>query len=328
MTKDLLCGISFLLITGLAACTRSGKKSVDPQGPAAVPTYRIAYNVHFPDSLHPDNYEIFSMALDGSDVRNLTGNPDVAWAYAAQGGKVYFLSDRDTTARHLFLYRMNADGSQVHRISDLRMQDSWFGLRRGGAELLVCPYPGTDSSLYLIDSSGSLIRKIRTQTPFANDPVFSPDGNRIAFRGKTRPSKRDPGYEEAIYVSRLDGTGHQKISNYPQSDTTAEWYAYRAGPPRWHPQEDFISYQSKRNGKYSLYAALPDGSKEWKLTENLYDEGWHDWSPDGRWLAIELFDPGQEQFHIGLMDWRTREMKVLTDSTFKYQQAPVFVQTD
>ena len=77
-----------------------------------------------------------------------------------------------------------------------------------------------------------------------------------------------------------------------------------------------------------MYAALPDGSGEWKLTENPQEEGWHDWSPEGNYLAIELFDAGQSRFQIGLMDWRTGEMKVLADSTFAYQQAPVFVTMD
>lgn len=321
----LFCSLGLLLICcGDKSGTARGKQGDTPKAPS----FRIAYNVHLPDSTNPDNYEIFSMDMDGSHRKNLTRNPDVAWAYLSEGGRIYFLSDRDTTGRHLFLYCMNADGSRVRRISGFQMQDSWMGARKGGAELIVCPHPSVDSVLYLIDSTGNLIRKVPTQVRFASDPAFSPDGNRIAFRGKNKASKKEPGYEEAIYVSRLDGSGHTRVSKYPENDTTAEWYAYKAGPPRWHPTSNFISYQSKRNGKYSLYAALPDGSREWKLTENPQEEGWHDWSPDGNYLAIELFDAGQSRFQIGLMDWRTGEMKVLADSTFAYQQAPVFVTMD
>ncbi|MBT8218909.1 MAG: PD40 domain-containing protein, partial [Bacteroidia bacterium] len=121
------------------------------------------------------------------------------------------------------------------------------------------------------------------------------------------------------------GSNSLQLTQYPASDTTAEWFAYKAGPPRWHPTENYITYQSKQNGKYSLYAVTPDGQKHWKLTDNAQDEGWHDWSPDGRWLAIELFDSEQTQFHIGLMNWETKELNILTDTTYQYQQAPVFV---
>ena len=44
-----------------------------------------------------------------------------------------------------------------------------------------------------------------------------------------------------------------------------------------------------------------------------------------KWLAVELFDEAQTTFDIYLMNWQTRELKQLTDST-KYEQAPVFVE--
>ena len=44
-----------------------------------------------------------------------------------------------------------------------------------------------------------------------------------------------------------------------------------------------------------------------------------------KWLVIELFDNEQTQFHIGLMSWETKEMKILTDSTYQYQQCPNFI---
>lgn len=73
-----------------------------------------------------------------------------------------------------------------------------------------------------------------------------------------------------------------------------------------------------------MYAITPGGDQR-KLTDNPQNEGWHDWSPDGNWLAIEFFDDQQSQFHIGLMDMNSKSVQILTDTTYKYQQAPVFV---
>ena len=283
----------------------------------------IAYNV-LVDAEH-DNYDIFTMSLDGSNKRNITNHPDVAWTYLASGKYIFFISDRDTTNRVTFLYEMKADGSATRRISDLRLRDSWMGVRKDGHELVVSPHPSVDSLLYLIDREGRVIQRLATGMPYATDPTFSPDGTKIAFIGKNRKARRDPAFKAEIYIMNMDGTNLKKLTQYPATDTTAEWFAYKVGPPRWHPEEDFITYQSKQNGKYSLYAVTPDGSKNWKLTNNPQEEGWHSWSPDGKWLAIELFDAHQTQFNIGLLDWHTKEMKVLTDSTYKYQQAPVFV---
>lgn len=318
--RGLLCLIPLL---GLVSC---GGKDTPPVIDTPAPHYRIAYNVSVPDSLRPDDYEIFTMELDGSDKQNVTNHPDVAWTYLAHGNRIFFISDRDTDSRNYFLYEMQYDGSGVRKVSDIRLQDSWMDVRKEGTELIVMPHPSVDSVFYLISMDGRLLRKIQVPVPYVSDPAFSPDGEQIAFRGQNKRSKREPGYEEAIYVARLDGSGLTRISNYPAQDTTAEWYAYKAGPPRWHPSGEFISYQSKRNGKYSLYAARPDGSQEWKLTQNPQSEGWHCWSPDGKWLALEIFDVDETQFHIGLMDWESRQLRILTDTTYKYQQAPVFVE--
>lgn len=173
--------------------------------------------------------------------------------------------------------------------------------------------------------NGILIQRVETGLPSFSDPVFADDGKKVVFRGGTKKSKREADYHEELYCINTDGTDLKQLTDYPESDTTAPWFAYKAGSPKLHPTENFITYQSYQDGKYSLYAVTLDGEKQWKLTENPENEGWHDWSPDGKWLAIELFNNEQTQFHIGLMDWETKEIKILTDTKYHYQQAPNFV---
>ncbi|MEQ9426931.1 MAG: hypothetical protein RJQ09_21085 [Cyclobacteriaceae bacterium] len=286
--------------------------------------YRIAYNVYLPDS-SGENYDIFIMNLDGSDKRNITNHQDIAWVYSSTPDKLLFLSDRDSSYRSFSFYSMDHEGGQVTKISDFLLRDSWLGSRKNGTEFIVNPSPKIDSVFHIIDDKGELLSRVDTQLPFASDPTFSPDGKQIAFRGALKKSKREPSFNEAIYVMKDDASDLNRITKYPESDTTANWFDYRAGAPRWHPSGDFISFQSFQKGKYSLWAVSMDGSEQWKLTENPQNEGWHHWSPDGKWLVIELFDNDQTQFHIGLMEWKTKELQILTDSSFKYQQAPVFV---
>lgn len=287
--------------------------------------YLIAYNVYAPDSTNDDNYEVFTMEFDGSNKINITNNPDVAWTYLSFESTLFFLSDRDTEGRIYYLYEMDSKGENINKITDTRMADSWMGIRNDGQELIVTPHSSVDSCFYIIDRNGSVLKKIYTGLVRSTDPAFSPDGNKIAFCGSNRKSKREEGFEEEIYVMNEDGTGLLQLTHYPKSDTTAPWYAYKAGPPMWHPSGGFITYQSYQNGKYSLYAVRPDGSEQWKLTDNPQQEGWHRWSPDAKWLAIELFDHVESQFNIGLMNWDTKDLTILTDTVYKYQQAPVFV---
>ncbi len=329
MYLTLTCRLLFIgvVVSLYSSCTGTNQEQKDTSPAIPQDQLLIAYNVYAPDSTSEDNYEVYTMRLDGSDVRNITGHPDVAWTYMAHGQTIFFISDRDSCPRCYFLYEMNARGENVSRISTFRLADSWMGIRKDGQELVVKPHRDVDSALYVIDRKGSILQRILPGGLYPIHPAFSPDGRRIAFVGRTKLSKRVLGYREEIYMVNDDGTGLKQLTRYPDADTTAEWFAYRAGPPRWHPTEGFISYQSKQNGKYSLYAVAQNGSRQWKLTDNTQEEGWHAWSSDGRWLAIELFDSSQSQFHIGLMNWQRRELNVLTGTQYKYQQAPVFVET-
>ncbi|MCB0410284.1 MAG: PD40 domain-containing protein [Flavobacteriales bacterium] len=287
------------------------------------PDYAIVYNVLIDTN---DNYEVFSMNMDGSEKKNISNLSGVEWSYYSYKDKVYFISDKDTCQRcAYYLYETNFKGENPKKISNIPLADSWMSSRKNGSEFIVKPNSKIDSALYIIDLKGNLIQRLETGLPSSSDPIFIDNGNKVILRGGTKKSKRIKGYKEELYLVNIDGTNLTQLTHYPESDTTAPWFAYKAGSPKQHPIEKFITYQSYQNGKYSLYAVTLDGSKQWKLTDNKESEGWHEWSPDGKWLAIELFDDEQTQFHIGLMNWATKEMKILTDTTYKYQQSPNFV---
>lgn len=299
-----------------------GKKSqvgTEPQ----LEDYAIVYNVLINED--GDDYEVFSMEVDGSDKKNITRLPGVEWTYFSNDDKVLFISDNDTCHRCFRLYETNYLGESPKRISDLLLADSWMSSRKDGDEIIVRPSQKIDSAFYVIDRKGKLLHRIDPKMPYFSDPLFVNDGRQIVFRGGLTKSKQIAGFEEAIYIVDVDGRNRKKLTHYPQNDTTSGKFGYKAGTPKLHPTEKFISFQSKQNGKYSLYGVSLDGQTQWKLTDNPQNEGWHDWSRDGNWLAIELFDDDQTQFHIGLMDWQSKAMTILTDTTYRYQQCPNFV---
>lgn len=293
---------------------------------APAPSYKIAYNVLF--DAEKDNYEVFIMDMDGQNARNITGLEGVEWTYYATGGKVYYISDKDTLHRFFTLYSMNPDGSGKRQFSPIRLADSWHSSRYDGREFIVKPHSSVDTAFYILNDEGAILRKLRPPFPYFSDPLFSPDGSRVVFRAALAPFKRNEMFRDELYIMKDDGSDIRQLTYYPQSDTTAKWHNYKAGPPRWNRAENFISYHSVQDGKYSLFAITPDGKKQWKLTDLEYGEGWHDWSPDGQYLAVEVFDQEQTQFHIGVMDWQTRDFSIVTDTLYKYQQAPVFVRVN
>ena len=272
-----------------------------------------------------DNFEVYAMNLDGSNKKNITDLYPVDWTYYSHKDTLYFVSDRGACKRCYFLYKSNFKGENVQKVSELELADSWMSSRKDGTELIVKPKLITENTFYILDQKGNIINRLETGLAFAADPLFVNDGKQVVFRGGKTVGKNIDGFDEELYIIDSDGGNLKQLTHYPEDDSSAGKYGYRAGAPKLHPTENFVSYQSKQDGKYSLYATTLDGSKTWKLTENTQNEGWHDWSPDGKWLAIELFDDQQSQFHIGLMNWETKEMEILTDDTFKYQQAPHFM---
>lgn len=288
--------------------------------------YLIAYNVFAPDSLAPDNYEIMIMDIDGSNKRNLTKHNDVAWTYYAYKDRLFFISDRDTAYRNYFLYEMDADGNNVKKVTDLRLEDSWMSSRNDGEEMIVTGRIGKEIryQLFIVNTKTGKYTQLTNDTAaYFRDPCFSPDGKRIVFA--YQKNKRDKLSHEELFVMNDDGTGMKQITTYPEENISAKEYGYKAGPPRWHPTENYITYISRQNKKNNIYAVTPDGTKQWKLIEGKSNEGWHDWSPDGNWLVYDRATEDGSYYHIVLMNWKTKNIKQLTDTTFKYQQAPVFV---
>ena len=296
------------------------------EAPNDIGDYAIVYNV-LADSEN-DNYEVFTMNTDGTNKKNFTNLKGVEWSYTSSGNKIYFYSDKDTTHRIYFLYESDYRGNNIRKVSNIRLADSWMSFRKNGTEIIVDPHPSVDSVFYIIDLQGKIVQKIFTGLPYSHDPTFINDGEQIAFRGAHKKSKREKGFRDEIYIINVDGTGLKQLTSYPESDSTAPWYAYKAGPPRQHPTEKFISYASFQNGKYSLFGVTIDGKKQWKLTNNDLMEIYHDWSPDGNWLVTDLADLEEKHFNIGLINWKTKELKILTDSSYQYQQSPNFVLKD
>lgn len=285
---------------------------------------KIAYNVL--ENREIWDYEIYTMNLDGSSPANITRHPDVAWTYNAWNDRLFFISDRDTCTRCYFLYESDAAGNHPRKISGIQLEDSWMDSRNNGKEIIVTGRIGKKirQQLFLIDAESGHFKQITTDTSaLYSDPCFSPDGKQVVYRYKK--NRRDR-YEKAeLWLMNVDGTGSPKqLTHYPPSDTSAKWHDFHAGPPHWNAQAGYITYQSLQKGKYSLYAVTPDGKQNFKLADFPLEAGWHDWSPDGNWLVMDMFDHEQSQFDIWLWNRKTKQLKQLTSSP-KYEQSPVFI---
>ena len=286
--------------------------------------FKIVYNVL--ENKEKDDYDLYAMNPDGSGKTNITRHPDVAWTYYAYKDKLYWISDRDTCHRCYYLYVSDADGKSVKKVTGLRLEDSWMSSRKKGKELIVSGRIGKEvrHQLFIVNTKSGKYRQITSDTAAVYaDPSFSPDGKQIVYRYKRK--RRDRNEKAELWMANADGSNPRQLTHYPAADTTAEWHSYHAGPPQWNAKLNLITYQSKQQGKYRLFAISPDGKQNFELFDFPQGAGWHDWSPDGRWLAVEIFPDESSPGDIYLWDYETKKLTRLTDGA-GFEQSPVWVQ--
>lgn len=291
----------------------AGPRAAAPS-PEGGPGWLIAYNVLHDEEA--DDWEVFVMEPDGSGKRNITSHPAVDWAYTDHDGRLALVSDRDDERRKLHLYEMGADGSDIRMITEFRVRDSWLDLRADGSAMVIASEKDGTPDLYIIDRQGNEIRRLTDDEVYDNDPIFSPDGSRVVWRS------RRSGTDE-LWLMDLETGATRQLTHFPGDDPAAGEHAYHAGPPRWVPGKDLISFCSKRGGRYSIYTIHSDGTGLERLPLGENDRIYHDWSPDGRYLAFDGTD-GQENYDVYIRDMETGEMRRLTDDP-TYEQGPVFV---
>jgi TolB protein len=305
-------------------------------------SYRIVYNVL--ENREKDNYEIYSMNMNGTDKKNITNTPGVEWVYYAYKDKVYYVSDIDTCHRCYFLYEMDAEGNNKRKISNLQLEDSWMGSRKKGKEMIVTGRVGKKirQQLFLIDIKTGTYKQLTNDTAsYKVDPVFLPGGSSIVLRFRPDKLQRQTVPAELWYMNfyKLPGDTitatnfKYQITHFPKQDTTAKWFEYHAGPPQYNNKYRFISYLSKQNGQTQIYISTPDLKKGWQspltsqITSGNLNSGYHSWSSDGKWLAMDKSTPDEKSYDIYLMNYKTKKAVQLTNDA-KYEQAPVIVEVN
>jgi Tol biopolymer transport system component len=203
---------------------------------------RIAFVSH-----RDGNYEIYLMNADGTEKQRLTHDPaeDREPAFSPDGRRIAFASDR---GGNLEIYAMNVDGTHQRRLTHRRAVDDDPTFFPNGKKIAFVRVGAGFHDIFTMRADGSRLRRLTHHRPLSTpdvspngrrivawlargdggievmradgthlhelagsgfDPVFSPNGRKIAFEGsEERGSSR-------IIVMRADGSHKHALAMPP-----------------------------------------------------------------------------------------------------------------
>ena len=217
------------------------------------------------------DFEIYVMNADGSGVTQLTTEGGAVSARWSPDGR------RIAYSRGGAIKVMNADGGDPKVVLAGGPESAAPDLCHTGGFPGGWSPDGTRVIYYAaslarqvgnvctVSVDGLEVKTVVSQPPVYNvEPVWSPDGKRIAFR-----SIRDGNHD--IYVVDADGGSEQRLTDVSALDTE----------PAWSPDGQWIAFASNRDTGVAtdIYIMRADGSDVRRLTDDPAKDSYPVWSP-------------------------------------------------
>jgi Tol biopolymer transport system component len=254
----------------------------------------------------PTSYDLYSIAVDGSDLRRLTRTDrahEQHLAVSSDGTKVAFYRERTVEdpddydpATRLIVADANGSGERdlgrIHLTVEFVAPPAWSpdGRRVAWAEGVNCNEVICDDlQVWTADvRTGRRNRVARA----AVDPAWSPDGRFIAY---TRAERYEgtmggttwPAYRMSVVVARPNARAARTV-------------ARKAMSPAWSRDGKWLSFVGHDTPIYrDLIVAAPDGSRRKTVGSSELDPA--RWSPAGRWLATADTATGGQPVGVGVV---------------------------
>src|SRR6266550_211382 len=136
-----------------------------------------------------------------------------------------------------------------------------------------------DFQIYVMNPDGSGVSRVTNDTGGSVDPIWSPDGKRIAY------ANFHSGRSE-VFVINVVGPGETQL-------TTDVGF-----PGAWSPDGTRIAFANSSDGDDEIFLMNPDGSGVTRLTDNSFRDVPTAWSPNGAQILFQSDRDGDEELYV------------------------------
>ncbi len=255
------------------------------------------------------NLDIWIVRDDGSDLRQLTTNPerDIEPDWSPDGKQFVFASGRDDPEKTQ-IYVMNADGGNQRPLLPF-VAANHLGPRWSPDGKSVAFYTNRDGNLEIYVASVADDQVVNVSQNAADDfsPAWSPDGKQLVFvsnreEGTASGSPATPAVSNHphIWVMQADGSNARQL-------TRGDWDDQK---PDWSPDGKRIVFTSTRSGYPAPWVIAAAGSEPVSIADNVTvknrDTRWAGnnllvFSSDrvrGLWAIYRMNEKGQEVYAL------------------------------
>jgi Tol biopolymer transport system component len=229
------------------------------------------------DTQTTNNWEIYTVNPDGSELVKITNNPtiDVDPAWSPDGTKIAFMRNDANVSASGFnnedIYVMNADGTGQQRLTDDSGDDSHPAWSPDGTKIAFVSNREQSIDIFIMDADGGNVTRLTDNGRVNVNPSWSPDGTKVAYQSQAS-SESYEGWE--IHTINVEGTGEEALTNNNTADIL----------PDWSPDGRRIVFQ----GSTGAEVMNADGTAQSPVFPGATDPAW---SPDGK--KIMLLTGGQ-----------------------------------
>jgi TolB protein len=190
---------------------------LDDEDPAWSPDgSRIVFQRDLKPVRGKTDYDLFTMAADGTDERRLTRSRGVDDLYPnwSSRGRIVFASDRD--GDDLEIYTMRPDGSKVRQLTSNRFNEEFPNWSPSGKTIGFHRERNDNFDVYRMRRDGGGVERLTTDRAGEGLPAFSPDGRLITFFSES-------GGTPDIFTMRRGGGGQANRTSDKAFDFAPDW---------------------------------------------------------------------------------------------------------